>query len=72
MGDRLRSFDWSQTPAGRAADWPAPLRTLVNLILGSTQPMFMAWGPSWTWFYNDAFIPILGDKHPVALERPAM
>ncbi len=33
--------------------------------------MFMAWGPQRIWFYNDAFIPILGRKHPVALGRPA-
>ena len=47
MGECLRSFDWSQTPFSSAADWPTPLPILVNLISGS-QPMFMAWGPSWT------------------------
>ncbi len=31
----------------------------------------MAWGPQRLWFYNDAFIPILGDKHPRALGRPS-
>jgi signal transduction histidine kinase/ActR/RegA family two-component response regulator len=34
--------------------------------------MFMAWGPDQTWMYNDAFTPILGDKHPAALGRPAL
>jgi signal transduction histidine kinase len=34
--------------------------------------MFMAWGREKTWLYNDAFIPILGDKHPSALGRPAL
>jgi PAS domain S-box-containing protein len=34
--------------------------------------MFLAWGRDWTWIYNDAFVPILGRKHPHALGRPAM
>ena len=34
--------------------------------------MFMAWGPERIWLYNDAFIPILGNKHPGALGRPAL
>jgi hypothetical protein len=34
--------------------------------------MFLAWGPDRTWFYNDAFTPILGNKHPGALGRPSM
>jgi PAS domain-containing protein len=39
----------------------------MNLLLSSGQPMFLAWGAEKTWFYNDAFTPILGDKHPHAL-----
>ena len=41
-------------------------------MLASEQPMFMAWGPDQTWLYNDAFVPILGDKHPAALGRAAL
>lgn len=33
--------------------------------------MFLAWGPERVWLYNDAFVPILGDKHPKALGRPS-
>ena len=40
-------------------------------MLRSAQPMFMAWGPDRIWFYNDAFIPILGRKHPQALGKPS-
>nr|WP_246357135.1 GAF domain-containing protein [Pyxidicoccus fallax] len=29
--------------------------------------MFVAWGPHLIQFYNDAYRPILGDKHPAAL-----
>jgi PAS domain-containing protein len=47
------------------------LRTLVELMLDSRQPMFIAWGPDQTWLSNDAFIPIAGSKHPDCLGRPA-
>ena len=72
MGERVRAFDWRSTPLGDASRWPASLKTLVALLLASKQPMFLAWGPERTWIYNDAFIPILGLKHPDALGRPGM
>ena len=34
--------------------------------------MFLIWGPERIWLYNDAFIPILGRKHPEALGRHAL
>jgi signal transduction histidine kinase len=72
MGERIRTFDWCTTPLGKPARWPQALRTFVNLLLASKQPMFLSWGPKRTWLYNDAFIPILGRKHPAALGRPSM
>jgi len=72
MAERMRTFDWAANALGAPASWPAPLRTLVSLMLRSTQPMFIAWGASQTWLYNDAFAPILGSKHPEALGWPAM
>ena len=71
MGERIRGHDWSTTPLGGIETWSSSLRTLVNLMMASGQPMFMAWGAARTWLYNEAFIPILGDKHPAALGRPA-
>jgi PAS domain S-box-containing protein len=72
MAGRMRAVDWSRTPLGLPQHWPAALNTLVGLMLTSQQPMFMAWGEGRTWLYNDAFIPILGNKHPAALGRPAL
>ncbi len=71
MGERIRARDWS-TSLGSPEAWSPALKTLAGLLLGSSQPMFMAWGPERTWLYNDAFIPILGQKHPEALGMPAM
>jgi signal transduction histidine kinase len=70
MGERIRAFDWSATPLGAPDDWPDALKTLTSMLLNSKQGMFLAWGPELTWLCNDAFVPILGDKHPDALGRP--
>ena len=72
MNETVRTFAWGTTPLGAQELWPVSLKSLVSVLLASRQPMFMAWGPDRTWLYNDAFIPILGLKHPRALGRPSM
>ena len=71
MAARIGAFDWAGTPLGPASGWPASLRTLAGLMKASRQPMFLAWGAERTWLYNDAFVPILGRKHPEALGQPS-
>lgn len=63
-GVLVRSFDWQQTPLGRAETWPQSLRTAVSLMLGAVQPVYIAWGSELTSLYNDAYLPIVGTKHP--------
>ncbi|MGE4043863.1 MAG: PAS domain-containing protein [Acetobacteraceae bacterium] len=70
MAERMRRFDWSQSPLGPASDWPHSLRTVVSLMLHARQPMFVAWGADMTFLYNDAYALVLGAKHPNALGRP--
>ncbi len=70
MARLIAAFGWSATPLGAREHWPRSLKTLIDLMLTATQPMFMAWGPQRTWFYNDAFRPIIGRKHPAALGQP--
>jgi PAS domain S-box-containing protein len=69
MGARLRDKDWSDTPLGPAHGWPPALRTLVSLMLASNQPMYVVWGPTRAFLYNDHYAPFLGAKHPSALGR---
>jgi PAS domain S-box-containing protein len=57
-------------PLGPADTWPDALRIAVNLMLGSRFPMFVAWGEHLPYLYNDACIPIVGERHPEALGRP--
>jgi PAS domain S-box-containing protein len=70
MGARMRTHDWSTSPLGSPETWPQSLRSAVSLIIGSRFPMFVAWGPELGFVYNDAYIDILGEKHPAALGRP--
>ena len=67
MGERMRAFDWSSSPLGPPESWPQALKTTVGILLSSKFPMFLAWGPELRFLYNDAYIDVLGGKHPAAL-----
>lgn len=69
MAERVRQHDWASTPLGPPEHWPDVLKTTVALCLASSFPQSIVWGPQLTMLYNDAFIPILGNK-PSALGRP--
>jgi PAS domain S-box-containing protein len=69
-GALMRAHDWVGTPLGDPAGWPSALRTLIGVMLASRQPMYVAWGPSLMSFYNDAYIPFCGAKHPASLGQP--
>ncbi|MBV9829565.1 MAG: response regulator [Alphaproteobacteria bacterium] len=71
LPELTRSFDWKTTPAGAVSDWPLSLRTTVQIMLSSRYAMWMGWGPELTFFYNDAYQPTLGVKHPWALGQSA-
>jgi PAS domain S-box-containing protein len=66
----LRERDWSTCPLGPPDSWPPELATAVSMAVSSTFPMFVAWGTGLTFLYNDAYIPVLGDKHPAAFGAP--
>ena len=71
MQARIAAFDWSRTPLGPRESWPQSLTIAVGIALSSRFPMFVWWGPQLVNIYNDAYVPILGAKHPAALGRPA-
>ncbi|MDP3225933.1 MAG: PAS domain-containing protein, partial [Rubrivivax sp.] len=66
----MREQDWAGSSLGAPGLWPQSLRSVVNLMQGSAFPMFVAWGPTLSLLYNDAYAEILGAKHPQALGRP--
>jgi hypothetical protein len=69
MVRRTREYDWGQSPLGDPRDWPSTLRTACRVCLTSRFPMIVWWGPELRFLYNDAYLPLLGDKHP-ALGQP--
>ncbi|MEV1289979.1 SpoIIE family protein phosphatase [Micromonospora sp. NPDC049679] len=71
MGGRIRGLDWSGTPLGAPHTWPASLSHAVSMMLASQSQIVMFWGDEHVAFYNDAYLPTIGRKHPGALGRPA-
>jgi PAS domain S-box-containing protein len=69
MGSRIRTHAWADTSLGAPDTWSTALSTLVSVMLGSNQAMFIAWGPEQLILYNDAYSQILASKHPNALGR---
>jgi len=67
----LRATDWSLHPFGDPAGWPESLKAALRITLSSRFPMMVHWGPDLVTFYNDAYAPSLGNKHPGQLGQPA-
>ncbi|MGB3312098.1 MAG: PAS domain S-box protein [Nodosilinea sp.] len=70
MGALMRSYDWVKTPLGAVEQWPQSLRSALSICLNSRFPMAIYWGPDCLLLYNDAWRPIVGDKHPWSLGCP--
>jgi signal transduction histidine kinase len=71
MGALMRAFDWTKTPLGPVETWSPTLRSTTRLLLSNCSGMLLWWGPDFIQIYNDAYIPVLGNKHPhVALGQP--
>jgi PAS domain S-box-containing protein len=70
MSALMRQHDWALSSVGAPEEWPQSLRTILGLMLDNGHGMFVAWGRELTLFYNDAYAPFLGARHPVALGRP--
>jgi signal transduction histidine kinase len=71
MGVRMREMDWAGTSLGPVEDWPQSLRSALSICLNSRFPIAIYWGPEYVLLYNDAWRPIVGNKHPEVLGRAA-
>ena len=67
MGAAIRSHDWSSAAIGPSLLWPEALRNALNLMLNSPESMYLVWGSDLTFFFNDAYRPILGSRLDSAL-----
>lgn len=71
MAKLIHSYDWNTTSLGSIENWSTSLITTTAMMLENRFPMALWWGKDLIFLYNDAYMPVLGDKHPIALGRPA-
>ena len=67
----IRERDWSGTPLGPLASWSDHLVCTVNMMLACAFPSLLFWGPEMVQLYNDAFRPLIGEKHPEGIGQGA-
>lgn len=65
----LREFDWASSGVGTPETWPPELHTMMDLILQVQYPAVVLWGDDNLYWYNDAYIYLLGQRHPAALGK---
>jgi PAS domain S-box-containing protein len=71
MAEIIRIHDWSLTPLGSIEDWSEALLLSANLMLSCAFPSLVFWGTGLVQLYNDAFIPLLAERHPSGLGQTA-
>jgi hypothetical protein len=64
MAALIRAHDWSLSPLGSLELWSENLLCSVNLMLACAFPSLVFWGKELVQLYNDAFIPLLAERHP--------
>ncbi|HEX5032730.1 MAG TPA: ATP-binding protein [Candidatus Eisenbacteria bacterium] len=64
MAQRIQAFDWGSTSLGPMHSWSPALITTLRIMLANRFPHILWWGPEYIQFYNDAYRPIPGGKHP--------
>ncbi len=63
----LGAVDWSAHPLGPRELWPISLSALLRSMLASAESMYLVWGPERTFFFNDAYVPLLGPRVSAAM-----
>jgi PAS domain S-box-containing protein len=71
MAEVIRTHDWSLSPLGAIEDWSEALLLSANLMLSCAFPSLVFWGKELLQLYNDAFIPLLAERHPSGLGQTA-
>ncbi|GAA3952539.1 PP2C family protein-serine/threonine phosphatase [Actinoplanes auranticolor] len=71
LRDAYQRVDWAATSLGPVASWSPALRAALDLTLHTRAPVTLLWGSDHVLVYNEAYAPMIGDKHPAALGAPA-
>ncbi|MEW9552033.1 chemotaxis protein CheB [Nonomuraea sp. NPDC050783] len=72
VGEAMARTDWAATPLGPVETWSSELLTVLAMILPNEMPLHVFWGPQHAQLYNDAAVPVIGDRHPASLGRPIL
>lgn len=67
----FEDVDWDKSAIGPAPNWDSDLRHISRFLLADTSPAVLFWGESSTILYNEAYLPLLGNKHPGAMGMDA-
>ncbi|WP_235514982.1 ATP-binding protein [Sphingomonas sp. Leaf25] len=60
--DMIRARDWSDHVLGPPETWPDALCSALSLVVNSPESMILCWGPDLTFFFNEAYFPLLGPR----------
>ncbi|MEV4705203.1 SpoIIE family protein phosphatase [Actinoplanes sp. NPDC049316] len=71
LREAYERVDWAATPLGPVHGWSPALRSALDLALRSRAPVTLLWGPQFVLVYNEAYVDMIGDKHPAALGAPS-
>jgi PAS domain S-box-containing protein len=63
--------DWAHFALGQPEMWSPSLRIAFDICRSSRFPIILFWGPDLIQLYNDAYVPILGARHPAAFGQRA-
>lgn len=63
----VRSIDWAATRLGPIESWSYDLRVMANMVMASPHPVAMYWGEEYIAIYNEAYVLLAGEKHPVLM-----
>ncbi|KAK8199644.1 aerobic respiration control sensor protein-like protein arcB [Phyllosticta capitalensis] len=67
----VRSIDWDKTALGPRKSWSSQLRAMANLVLRDTRPAVLFMGPEVIMLYNEPYLELIGDLHPMAMGKSA-
>ncbi|MET0969595.1 MAG: ATP-binding protein [Tardiphaga sp.] len=70
LSQLMRAHDWDSHALGSPLHWPDGLKVPLGMMLTSRFEMWLGWGPDIAFFYNDAYVPTLGTKHPRSMGLP--
>ncbi|KAI1264426.1 hypothetical protein F5Y18DRAFT_436848 [Xylariaceae sp. FL1019] len=67
----LNNVNWASTPLGPMHEWDPILSQTLRFMMVNPAPNILYWGESQTVIYNEAYVPIVGQKHPSILGKSA-